>query len=202
MFKSVTTARYLHLRLLACALLALPITYFVIAYLYLGSWHRQTLLWNTLVHENGRLTLAGSLFYFDHFLGCVPMIVVFSLCTAGGIAMKGGVPPTPETSRAATIAAILLGTSALMALAAFIASVQTAGWERTLDYALQRVERDGVLSKGGNWNQQQLSNLPIALGAIGLSGSFAVGAIGAGSKRNVNLAKWGWIYIGLAVALT
>jgi hypothetical protein len=36
-------------------------------------------------------------------------------------------------------------------------------------YSFQRIEGDGILSKGGNWNMLQLSNIPIALGTIGLS---------------------------------
>jgi hypothetical protein len=49
-------------------LLAISITYFAAAYAYLAWWHREPFLWSRVVHENGCLTLAGSLFYFDHFL--------------------------------------------------------------------------------------------------------------------------------------
>jgi hypothetical protein len=183
-------------------LLVIPITYFAAAYAYLAWWHRKAFLWSTVVHENGRLTLMGSLFYFDHFLGCLPMIVVFALCVAGGLAMNGRVPYFNEPYRAANIAAVLLGIALLMVLASFAASIMVAGWERTIDYALQRIERDGVLSRGGNWNQQQLSNIPIALGAIGLSNCLTMLDMGYGSKRDAVLSRKGKICIGLALALT
>lgn len=170
---------YLQLRFLVSMLLALPITYFVVSYAYLAWWHKKAFLWNTPIHENGRLTMAGSLFYFDHFIGCVPTVVVFAFCIAGGVAATSGVPSFTDRSRAATIAAVLLGIAALQLVSAFVASVLTAGWERTIDYALQRIERDGVMSRGGNWNQLVLSNIPIAFGAIGVSSSLAMSAAGS-----------------------
>jgi len=56
-----------------------------------------------------------------------------------------------ESARAAILVLIFLGLAGLMVLAAFVALVV---WDRTIDYALQGVERDGMFSKGGNWNQQ------------------------------------------------
>src|SRR5438132_1607119 len=55
------TVRASHVVLL---LLSLPLLYFVLAYLYLAHWHESGWLFNTLMHENGRLTLLGSIFYF------------------------------------------------------------------------------------------------------------------------------------------
>jgi hypothetical protein len=200
MEKAIPMPRCLQGSTLIGLLLALPFTYFAISYIYVASYHEEAILWNTVIHENGRLTLAGSLFYFDHFIACVPMIVVFALCTAGGFAMTGRVPALAEPSRAGRVAAVLLGGAALMVIVAFIASVQTAGWERTIDYALQRIERDGVLSKGGNWNQLQLSNIPIAIGAIGLSCSIFMFTTDPDSK-NAGLVTGGRICLGAALAL-
>jgi hypothetical protein len=99
------------------------------------------------------------------------MITVFALCTAGGLALTARVPSLTDPSRAMTVTTVLLGLAVVLALISFFAAVLTAGWERTIDYALQRIERDGVMSTGGNWNQFQLSKIPIALGAIGVSSS-------------------------------
>lgn len=128
------------------------------------------------------------------------MITVFALCTAGGFALTGQVPVLGEPARAGRVAAVLLGTAALMVIVAFLASVETAGWERTIDYALQRIERDGVLSKGGNWNQLQLSNIPVALGTVGLSCAI-VRSRTEPASRDAGLVSGGKLYLGVAFAL-
>jgi hypothetical protein len=155
-------------------LLAAPAAYAVLAYGYLAWWHGTVSLFNVIVHENGRLTLADSVLYFDHFLGSVPMVVVFSLCAVGGVALFGRPPAHTSADRAARAAGVLIGASAAIVLLSVLASVLTVGWSATLDYALQRIERDGIKSPGGNWNQFQLSNLPIALGTLALTGSLAL----------------------------
>lgn len=195
------TPRYLHLRHLILVLLALPVTYFAISYCYLAWWHNEIFLWNTLVHENGRLTLSGSMFYFDHFVACVPMIVLFALFSAGGFALAGHQFVAIDKFRASVAAASLLGVAVLLVLGALVASIYTVGRQRTIDYALQRIERDGVMSTGGNWNQLQLSNIPIALGAISVSGTLIMFASGAGSKRDSGLITGGKICIAAAVTL-
>jgi hypothetical protein len=186
---------------LAGVLAAVPCLYVALAYGYLSYWHGRAWLWNTLIHENGRLTLAGSLFYFDHFLGCAPMAAVFALLLAGGCAY-GGSAPAPSEERARRIGVALLGAAAVFFIASFAASVQLAGWERTLDYLFQRIERDGVLSKGGNWNQLQLSNVPIALGILSVALALTPGragerlaafaTIGLAVVFSAGLTAWSW----------
>ena len=195
------TPRYLHLRHLITVLLALPVTYFAISYCYLAWWHNEIFLWNTLIHENGRLTLSGSMFYFDHFIACVPMIVLFALFTAGGFVMAGHPFVAIDKSRSSFAAATLLSVAAFLILGAFAASIYTVGRQRTIDYALQRIERDGVMSTGGNWNQLQLSNIPIALGAISVSGTLIMFAPGAGAKQDSGLITGGRICIAVAATL-
>lgn len=169
MTDAFSTPFHLPLSMLIMVFLSLPIAYFAMSYAYLAWWHNKALLWNTLIHENGRLTLSESLFYFDHFVACVPMIIVFALCTAGGFMLSGQIHSDLDTFRTFFIAAILIFFSISLISFAFIASIITAGWRRTIDYAYQRIERDGVMSRGGSWNQLQLSNIPIAFGTIGVS---------------------------------
>ena len=149
-------------------LLSVPLAYLVSAYGYLAWWHKRPWLFNVIIHENGRLTLLGSVLYFDHFVACVPMVSVFALCSAGGMALTAH-PLNRDAGNAGLAAFSLLAAAGVLVIGAFVASVLTVGWQRTLDYSLQRIERDGVTSKGGNWNQLQLSNVPIALGTIGIA---------------------------------
>jgi len=181
--------------------LSVPAIYFIASYTYLAWWHNNGFLFNTLIHENGRLTLLESLFYFDHFIAVVPMIIIFSLCMAGGFAVAGYVPSDKNPSRAASVAIVLLVGSALLVLVASVMSIWTVGWERTVDYALQRIERDGVMSKGGNWNQLQLSNIPIAFGAIGLSVAFTMSGGEFQRERSITLKAGGVSCIIFAAAL-
>jgi hypothetical protein len=182
-------------------LLGLPAAYLSISYLYLAHWHRRVWLGNTVVHENGRLTLLGSLFYFDHFVACVPMVLLFALCTAGGLALSGHAPAHTDRVRSLSVSIALLSAAALLVLLAFGLSLRTVGWRRTIDYALQRIERDGVMSRGGNWNQLQLSNVPIALGLIGLGSAFVSFGMGGGSLAQCSLTRGGIGLIALAACL-
>ncbi len=176
------------------SLVAVPCLYVALSYAYLANWHGTWWLWDTVVHENGRLTLAGSMYYFDHFLGCAPMATVFALILAGGCALAGGGGPLPAPERARRFGSALLLAAAVFFVVGFLASVHFAGWERTFDYLWQRIERDGVLSKGGNWNQLQLSNAPIALGMLGIALTLGPGRPGS---RPAALAV-----LGLATAIS
>ena len=189
----------LNLSTLLAILLSLPALYFVLSYAYLVCWHRRLFLWNTVIHENGRLTLAGSLFYFDHFLGCVPMISFFALSAAGGFALSGSLPGGANADRAKVAAVVLLLAAALFLAATLAASVAGVGWQRTADYAFQRIERDGVISKGGNWNQFQVSNIPMFLGTIGLGSAVAVSGPALATPSGFAIAV---ICLGLALLLS
>ena len=182
-------------------IVSVPAIYLIASYSYLAWWHKEIFLLNSLIHENGRLTLLGSLFYFDHFVALVPMITMFSLCAAGGICLAGRAPSDTDPSRTASVAIMLLMGAALLVLLAFVMSIWTVGWQRTLDYALQRIERDGIISKGGNWNQLQLSNIPIAFGTIGLSAAFTMSVGEFQRERSITLIAGGVSCIFFAVAL-
>jgi len=182
-------------------LVCLPLAYGVLSYTYLAMWYRRVWLFETIVHENGRLTLLGSLFYFDHFLGAVPMIALFALLTVAGVALRGNISRDFSVSRARFAALVLLAFSASFFVLAFAASISTAGWQRTADYFFQRIERDNVMSSGGNWNQFQLSNFPIGLGALGI-GYATVFALGPDLKRSAGLIRGGLVCIIMAAALS
>jgi hypothetical protein len=191
----------LRVRQLILILLAMPLLYGLAAYIYLAFWHGKPWLLTTLIHENGRLTLAGSLFYFDHFLACVPMILFFALCAAGGFALGAPLPESVAPARARFLAVNMLLPVPLYLGVIFMASWQVAGWQRTLDYSLQSIERDGVLSPGGSWNQLQLSNIPIGLGTI--AAAFALGRSWSGAQHEPpgRLVRAGRVFLVVAFAV-
>jgi hypothetical protein len=183
-------------------LISLPLTYVFLSYGYLAVWHHKPWLFDTIIHENGRSTLLASIFYFDHFVGCVPMITLFALCTAGGFLLNGRVSTNTDASRAKFIATVLLLGALLFVLLAFGASVYKVGLQRTIDFAFQRIERDGVISRGGTWNQLQLSNIPIALGALGVSVALLISPRYFGSTEDFRLVVGGIACIATAAILS
>jgi hypothetical protein len=183
-------------------LLAIPAAYFLVSYIYVALWHRKAFLAFTITHENGRLTLAESMLYFDHFIGCVPMVLLFALYTVAGFALSGPVPLLADPARAQFAATVLLGGSVCLVFLSFIAAVYAVGWQQTLDWALQRVERDGVSSKGGTWNQLQLSNVPMFLGILGTTTAIGVVSRRSSHTELVELTTSGWLLLGFALALT
>ena len=158
----------LNINVTILALISIPIVYLAMAYAYLALWHSRLSLFTTIIHENGRLSFLGSLFFFDHFVACLPMITLFALLTAGAFALGNHVPAVDE-GRLKFISLLLLCASVLFILVTLTLSIFTVGWQGTVAYALQRVEHDGVMTPGGNWNQLQLSNVPIGLLSIGRS---------------------------------
>jgi hypothetical protein len=183
-------------------LISAPLVYMLISYAYLAWWHGKPYLLNTIVHENGRLTLLGSVFYFDHYVAHVPMIVAFGWCAVGGVALTARVPRGVHLAFGAGLAAvILLGAATVLVVLSFLASLFTVGWQRTIDYVMQRIERDGVMSKGGLWNQLQLSNVPIALGTIGLGSALRTVNSESPALGDPRLFAGGIACIGAAAAV-
>lgn len=180
-------------------LISLPLVYVLTSYAYLAYWHGRPYLLNTIVHENGRLTLLGSVFYFDHFVAHVPMIAAFGLCAVGGVALTARVPR--DAFSPGLTAVFLLGAAAALYVFSFLASVFVAGWQRTIDYVMQRIERDGVMSKGGLWNQLQLSNVPIALGTIGIGSALRTLNSEGAALGDASLSAGGMACIGAAAAI-
>lgn len=183
-------------------LLAIPAAYFLVSYIYVALWHRKAFLAFTIIHENGRLTLARSMLYFDHFIGCVPMVSLFALYTVAGFGLSGQVPVLADPSRAKLAAVVLLGGALGLILISFVAALYAVGWRETMDWAMQRIERDGVTSKGGTWNQLQLSNVPMFLGILGTTTGIAFVPLGSAHAEFTELTTSGWLLLGAAVGLT
>jgi len=157
-------------------------------------------LFTTIIHENGRLTLLGSLFFFDHFLACLPMIILFALIISGAFALGNHIPAV-DAGRLKFISLLLLSASVIFILVTFMLSIYTVGWQGTVAYGLQRVERDGVMTPGGNWNQLQLSNVPIGLLAIGVSTALSPCQPSSGPTTNITFINGGITCIGMAMIL-
>ena len=131
------------------------------------------------------------------------MILLFALCVAGGFALGAQIRPSASTrSRANAIARNTLLPLPVFIVITFLASVRVAGWEQTRDYAFQYIERDGILSPGGNWNQLQISNIPIALGSIGLAFACASSWTLQGRRASMPMFRRGLVILTAAVVFS
>jgi hypothetical protein len=130
------------------------------------------------------------------------MIAMFAFCTAGGFAMAQRSLGPADGKRTRSFAILLLAGVVLFIVTAFALAVETVGWQRTEDYALQRIERDGVMSKGGDWNQLQESNIPIALGTVAISGSILICAGLGKFSRPCDMRMGGLILLVFAVMIS
>lgn len=100
--------------------------------------------------------------------------MLYGMFTIGGFTLGAGDHIDIKMFHSGLLAFAFLACIALFVFVVFCASIKKAGWRRTIDYTLQRIERDGVMSKGGSWNQMQESNLPLNL--ILFSVSYFIGA--------------------------
>src|ERR1017187_5052701 len=191
----------------AAMLFAVPVVYFIASYYYLARWHRKCWLFNIVVHENGRLTLLGSLFYFDHFVSHIPMIATFALCAAGGIALTARVPfalgtvgagiaiqcALVDSSHANDVSLLIGGILLIAAAVAIMVSMSLMTWQswaalrnpRWLAHSMREVATF------------PLTGVPIALGAVGL----VQNALGESATWSVRFGALSLILIGLGVLI-
>jgi hypothetical protein len=129
------------------------------------------------------------------------MASFLAIVTAGALCLGATGAPKVAGERAGALAlALLLGATALVLVGA-VGSLRSVGLSATLEYALQRVERDGVSSRGGTWNQLQLSSLPLALGALGLGIGIAPISSTAGQDTVATPVGVGLAFVVLGLGL-
>ena len=147
-------------------MLLVPVLTYLLSYLWLAVYHGTPMLWNVVVHENGRHTLLETTFYASHFFGHVPVLTVLALLFAAAyVAMAGDRTPTMARGGVLTVGAALGG---LLLLAAVL-SVIHFGVDETLSFALQRRQRPDLDTAGGSWKLHlpstmlQFALIPVAV---------------------------------------
>lgn len=138
-------------------LLAVPVTTYLLSYIYLAFYHGKVWLWNTVVHESGSLTLFQTAFYASHFLGHVPALTFIAVLFCGWFKVLSNAAVGSRFSWR------WLVYSALFVLVCMLYSFWQFGTEDTLSYLLlqrQSVER---LELGGSFLLHLPSTLTLAL---------------------------------------
>ena len=134
-------------------LIYLPLAVLIAAYLLLCLHHGTLCPWNIVVHEDGKHTLLGTLFYFEHAIGELPLDILLAAAVAGaaGTAVSG--------SRVR----LLLACLALDAVICVAASLEV-GARKALLYFTQFHTRDDVpLIYGSHWHYHFLSQIALML---------------------------------------
>jgi len=130
-------------------LIAFPIVAYLISYLYLAHYHGSLLLFNVVIHENGKYSLLQTIFYASHFLGHIPVHTVLAFIFMGyflGLTGKSRNPYPPETSKKlAWVLMVFLVLSLILSLVLF-------GARETFNFIAGRTQGRGVVGDGGSWD--------------------------------------------------
>ncbi len=134
---------------------------FGISYLFLAVYHSEFLLLNTVVHEDGNLTLLQTMFTFDHFLGQLPMVIMFSLFLPGAFLLYGSRIDKTKLNKPKLKKIIVALTiiSVIFLLIIFTASINRVGLDETLKVLSQSRENPVTYQHGGNWKMMFFSNI-------------------------------------------
>lgn len=147
------------------------------SYVWLMVAHGTVWLGDAVVHENGRLTLAGTVGYVEHFLREWPVDVMSALCVAAVVQpfARGG-------AQHRRIASITATGAVLMAAVAAAVAIERSGWDLVRHDLLQSVTREGAFVFGSHWHSHFLPLVCLAMVAT----AFA-------RRSALTLAAWGWL---------
>lgn len=141
-------------------LFTIPLITFTLSYLYLAFYHRQAWLGPVIIHENGRLTLWQSIFYYEHFLAQVPQDIVLSFFIAGSFRLFSPASLKLHSRPSSRKRRVLLGgCSLLLLLFSLGATAWDLGWPTTWQILAQYKENDMIFHFGGNWRLSFTANV-------------------------------------------
>ena len=149
-------------------LAAIPATALLGAYLWLAHDHGTPSLLAVVVHENGRFTLAETIFYPRHFLREIPLALVYAASTVGTYRTYGPAPGARTPSRALRAAALAAG--ALLIAVVWRAAARDVGGDVAAHEVLQAYVRDEEAPfPGAHWRYHLLSTLAYVGAAVGVA---------------------------------
>lgn len=139
----------------------LPVLTWVVSYLQMALKYRDFWLFNNIVHENGELTLTGTILYFNHFMRELPMEAMWAVFGVGVFMALGstGRRTMPEDRRRQWVAILTIALAAFT-LAAVMGSINTVGFRSTLmDLGQARNRSELEWARGPHWRNHLLSNI-------------------------------------------
>ena len=172
------------------ALWWLPLAVLLAAYFSICVRYRSAWPWQLTVHEDGHHTLLGTVLFFEHALGELPLEWLLGLSVAGAVLGLGG---ESGVRRVAPAAVAAIGLDALIAVGAWwrVGPRDWSGW------LLQYHTRPGEpLLFGSHWGYHLLSEASLMLLA------FALVAWAGASRDRTRRAVVFWISCGAFAVLS
>jgi hypothetical protein len=171
------------------------------SYLWMAMDHHAAGLWNVVVHENGLLTLQGTVFYVSHFLRELPVdlsVVLFVLAGFERVQPGGRFADLPGGMLAPGLALVVA--VVVMGLA-FALTVRQGGMNWAFSNLLQFRTRDDVTAYGTHWRYHFLSTIWFAIAAP-LAARIAVGRLDVSGPPGVSPLTWlAWGYFVAVTAV-
>lgn len=141
--------------------LLVPLGIWLASYVYLARFHRRWNLLRVKVHESGKYTLLGTVFYFDHFLREVPVDTMYVLAIYWAYTSIG--PPGPEAIGLTSSAPLFQVGLVVFLIAVFVGSTLRVGFATSLLDLLQFRERDTIVRFGSHWQMHFLSTIGLMM---------------------------------------
>ena len=135
---------------------SIPLLVWMISYLYLAIYYKKWNLLNVKIHETGRYSLLGTIFYFNHFLREIIIDTFFVLSIFFTLSV---LRPSFSPKSAINPMPVLASFMAIV----FIGSIWKVGFKNTLLDFFQFRELDRVVSYGSHWQMHFLSSLALML---------------------------------------
>ncbi len=140
------------------AMLAIPVTTWVVSYLLLGREFGHWNLSGIKIHENGRYTLLQTVFYYSHVLRELPHDTLMALAIVWSYAALGVQVPSPFPDRITPW--VVHGVFVLFLV---VGSLRTVGWRFSARDLLQFNETDVRHGWGTHWQMHCLSTAALIL---------------------------------------
>jgi hypothetical protein len=168
------------------------------SFVWLALDHGTPRLWGVVVHESGRYTLRGTVFYHAHFLREVPTAIAYALFllgVSGSSVLRFG----NSRANARVLGRVsLIGAAALVAWA-LVATSRADGWGSALQDLLQHRTRDDLVGYGTHWRYHWLATLWFGA-TVGLAPALGERLLGVSALRTH--PRWGRVAWGYFLLLT
>lgn len=172
--------------------LGIPAAVILIAYFWMAFDRGALDLSRVVVHESGKYTLAGTIFYFSHFLREIPTDVAMALFLAAER------PGTARQGNRSVRFGLMICAVALCA-AALLQTSAVAGMRSAMMDLLQFRTRDDLVEYGSHWRYHLLSTI-----WFGVAVSYLRAIISGGRSDNIGnrIRKYvPWLYFILLTGI-
>ena len=182
----------------ALALALVPAIVMAAMYVWLAAAHRAWNLLPVVVHESGRYTLLGTLFYFSHFLREIPIDIAMALAIAAAV-FSLWTPAHRDDATRRRLATLCGAAAVVIAVIGFAGAAAANGADSARLDLLQFRTRDDEVAAGSHWNYHLLSTLWFLLGALPVlrltmaAAGLAARPAGLRDRRVARILAWGYV---------